>query len=190
MNRPTRETDFSSIVTQVSKPDEINRSIQLNNPLVLPGTSPVNSKPERRNNPFDRSLNFQVDQVDVVVSCPFFSAVWMLRKEIDRKVRFIPRRQIQRRTKRWDDRTVVLQSREKRSEDASLTIVSSSWLPCVLRQILIPRYSFARLTASLTPLTQLNSNHRRHSSRLSSSSPTRNFFYQHYAAKSERRSVW
>jgi len=47
MTKATKETDFSSIVTQVSKPDENNRTIQLNNPIILPGTS-INSRSSRR----------------------------------------------------------------------------------------------------------------------------------------------
>lgn len=46
MTKATKETDFSSIVTQVSKPDENNRTIQLNNPIILPGTS-INSNSKR-----------------------------------------------------------------------------------------------------------------------------------------------
>lgn len=40
MNKTTKQTDFTSIITQVSKPDETNRSIQLTNATVASdGTS-------------------------------------------------------------------------------------------------------------------------------------------------------
>ena len=41
MNKTSKETDFSSIITQVARDDETNRPIPLTNTVVLSGTSPT-----------------------------------------------------------------------------------------------------------------------------------------------------
>ncbi len=44
MNKTSKDMDLSSIITQVSKDDDVNRSIPLTNPVITSGTSsPIKS---------------------------------------------------------------------------------------------------------------------------------------------------
>jgi hypothetical protein len=41
MNKTSKDMDLSSIITQVSKDDDPNRSIPLTNAVITSGTSPI-----------------------------------------------------------------------------------------------------------------------------------------------------
>jgi hypothetical protein len=41
MNKTSKDLDLSSIITQVSKDDEVNRTIPLTNTIITSGTSPT-----------------------------------------------------------------------------------------------------------------------------------------------------
>lgn len=41
MNKPSKDLDLSSIITQVSKDDDTNRAVPLTGTVISPGTSPI-----------------------------------------------------------------------------------------------------------------------------------------------------
>jgi len=76
MNKTSKDMDLSSIITQVSKDDDPNRSMPLTNAVITSGTSPITKSIRSLINKINLNLLFsKLVPIANVVSCPFYSVV-------------------------------------------------------------------------------------------------------------------